>query len=40
MATRTRKKPEMDRATRERLRVLYEPEREPLERLLGRPLPW
>jgi len=32
--------PEMDPATRRLLEEVFAPEREPLERLLGRPLPW
>ncbi len=34
------RKPKMDAETRELLRTLYEPECEPLQRLLARPLPW
>jgi hypothetical protein len=33
-------KPELDPALRERLRQAFEADREPLERLLGRPVPW
>jgi Sulfotransferase domain len=40
LATVRRTKPKMDPETRNRLRALYEPERRPLERMLGRTLPW
>ena len=33
-------KPPMSEAVRARLRTVYEPDREPLERMLGRQLPW
>ncbi len=34
------RKPPLDAALRARLQAAFEADREPLERLLGRPVPW